>query len=119
MEQKIHKIDASSKILGRLATEVAVLLRGKQKAGFLRHIDSGDAVRVFNVEKLKFSGKKLNQKIYYKHSGYPGGLRREKLVDKFVKDPAGVLRQAVLGMLPKNKTRAKIIKRLRIFKGEK
>lgn len=114
METKTHEIDASGKILGRLAAEVAVLLRGKQKAGFLRHIDAGDSVEVFNVEKLKFSGKKLRQKIYYKHSGYLGGLHQEKLEDKFKKSPAQVFRLAVLGMLPKNKTRAKIIKRLKI-----
>lgn len=104
--------------MGRLAAEVAVLLRGKQKAGFLRHVDSSDGVEVFNVERLRFSGKKMRQKIYYTHSGYPGGLHQEKLEDKFRKNPAGVLRRAVLGMLPKNKTRAKIIKRLKISQGK-
>ncbi|MFH0852495.1 MAG: 50S ribosomal protein L13 [bacterium] len=114
METKIHKIDATGKILGRLAADVSVLLRGKGKPSFLKHVDAGDIVEVSGVEKLKFSGKKLRQKIYYKHSGYPGGLRKETLEKKFAKNPAEVLRLAVLGMLPKNKTRAKVIKRLKI-----
>jgi len=114
METKIHKIDATGKILGRLATEVAVLLRGKGEPTFLKHVDSGDIVEVSGAGKLKFSGKKLRQKIYYKHSGYPGGLRKETLEKKFAKNPAEVLRLAVLGMLPKNKTRAKVIRRLKI-----
>lgn len=109
-----YQIDATGKILGRLAAEIAVILRGKAKPGFLRYIDSGDAVEVANVEKIKFTGKKSQQKIYFKHSGYPGGLRAQKLEDKFKKDPASVLRQAVYGMLPKNRTRDKIIKRLKI-----
>lgn len=112
MEKNIYKIDASGKILGRLAAEIAVLLRGKNKPDFQRHLDGGAAVEVANAGKLKFSGKKMKQKIYYKHSGYLGGLKAEALEVKFKKNPAEVLRRAVLGMLPKNKTRAKIIKRL-------
>jgi len=116
--KKIHKIDASGKSLGRLATQIAVMLRGKGKAEFLRHIDMGDEVEVSNVKKLKFTGKKLEQKIYYRHSGYPGGLIKKSLGEKFEKDPSWVLRQAVFGMLPKNKTRSKTIKKLKIHKGE-
>ncbi len=115
MSQETHKIDASGKILGRLATQVAILLRGKNKPVFLRYKDSGDTVEVFNADKLKFTGKKLKQKIYFRHSGYPGGLTAISLEKKLSKNPAQVLRQAVLGMLPKNKTRAKIIKRLRVY----
>lgn len=115
MSQETHKIDASGKILGRLATQVAILLRGKNKPVFLRHKDSGDTVEVFNADKLKFTGKKLKQKIYFRHSGYPGGLTAISLEKKLSKNPAQVLRQAVLGMLPKNKTRAKIIKRLIVY----
>jgi len=114
-ETKIHKIDASGETLGRLAARIAVLLRGKGKAEFLRHIDMGDEVEVTNVKNLKFTGKKLEQKIYYKHSGYPGGLAKKNLGEKFAKDPSFVLRQAVMGMLPKNKTRSKTIKKLRIY----
>jgi len=117
-ESKIHKIDASGQILGRLAVQIAVLLRGKGKADFQRHIDNGDEIEVYNIEKLRFTGEKTTQKIYYRHSGYPGGLSKKSLEDKFFKDPSDVLRQAVLGMLPKNKTRAKIIKRLKTYKGE-
>ena len=114
-ETKIHKVDASGKSLGRLAAQIAVLLRGKGKAVFVRHIDMGDQVEVYNAKNLKFTGKKLEQKIYYKHSGYPGGLTKKSLGEKFEKDPSWVLRQAVLGMLPKNKTRSKTIKRLKIY----
>ena len=117
-EIKMHKIDATEQKLGRLAAQVAVLLRGKGKPAFLRYIDAGDEVQVFNIKNLKFTGKKLEQKIYYKHSGYPGGLRKRTLEEAFKKDPKNVLRQAVLGMLPKNRTRAKIIKRLKIYQGE-
>jgi large subunit ribosomal protein L13 len=117
-ETKIHKIDASGKSLGRLAAEIAVMLRGKGKAEFLRHVDMGERVEVYNVKDLKFTVKKLEQKIYYKHSGYPGGLAKKNLGEKFAKDPIWVLRQAVFGMLPKNKTRSKTIKRLKIFKSE-
>lgn len=117
MQNKIHKIDASGQVLGRLAVQIAVLLRGKKKPAFLRHIDSGDEIEVFNAQNLKFTGKKMKQKIYYKHSGYPGGLRKRSLGEIFLQNPAAVLRQAVYGMLPKNRTRDKIIKRLKIFKG--
>ncbi|OGZ33497.1 MAG: 50S ribosomal protein L13 [Candidatus Portnoybacteria bacterium RBG_13_41_18] len=118
MEKKIHKIDASGKVLGRLATQIAVLLRGKGKVNFLRYIDSGDFVEVVNAQNIKVTGKKMTQKIYYTHSLYPGGLKAQKLEVKFAKNPGLVLRQAVYGMLPKNKTRNKIIKRLKILKGE-
>lgn len=116
--RKTHKIDASGKALGRLAAEIAVLLRGKGKANFQRHLDLGDGVEVSNIEKLKFTGKKFKQKEYFKHSGYPGGLIKRTLEEKFTKDPVQVLRHAVFGMLPKNKTRAKTIKRLKIYKGD-
>lgn len=100
--------------MGRLAAEIAVLLRGKNNPGFLRHIAAENIIEVENVKDLRFSGKKLQQKIYFKHSGYPGGLKAQKLADKFKKDPTGVLRGAVYGMLPKNRTRDKIIRRLKI-----
>src|SRR4030042_4079718 len=115
MKTEIHKIDASGQILGRLAAKIAVILRGKGKPIFVRHLNSGDSVEVFNVKNLKFTGKKLQQKIYYKHSGYLGGLSQKILKKKLEKDPAWVLRRAVLGMLPKNKTRSKTIKMLRIY----
>lgn len=119
MERIVHKIDASGQTLGRLATQIAVLLRGKGKPGFLRHIDLGDTVEVSNIGNLKFSGKKLQQKIYWRHSGHLGGLKGMKLKDKLEKNPGDILRQAVYGMLPKNRTRDKVIKRLKIYKEEK
>ncbi|MDD5590245.1 MAG: uL13 family ribosomal protein, partial [Candidatus Portnoybacteria bacterium] len=81
---------------------------------FLRYLDNGDEVEVFNAGKIKFTGKKKAQKTYYRHSGYPGGFRAETLEKKFAKNPAEVLRLAIMGMLPKNRTRSKIIKRLKI-----
>lgn len=115
MESKTYKIDASGKILGRLAAQIAVLLRGKNKANFLRHIENQDIIEVVNVEKILFSGKKIKQKIYYHHSSYPGGLKEQTLEKKLKNDPASVLRQAVYGMLPKNRMRAKLIKNLKIL----
>ena len=113
MERETHKIDAENKSPGRLASEIAVLLRGKNKPTFEPHRDMGDIVLVDNVDKMKITGKKLDQKKYYSHSGYPGGLK-EKGLDELMEDnPEEVLRRAVFGMLPKNKLRAKQIKRLK------
>ncbi len=113
MERKTHTIDASGKILGKLAVEIAVLLRGKNKVDFAPHKDIGDIVIVKNVDKIKFSGRKMKQKKYYRHSGYPGGLKEISLEKLFAKNPDQVLRKAVWGMLPTNKLRDKIIKRLK------
>ena len=113
IERKIHKIDATDRPLGRLATEVAMVLRGKNKATFEPHIDAGDFVEVENCKKIKFTGKKLDQKEYIWHSNYPGGLKRRKARDVFEKDPGEVLKRAVIGMLPKNKLRDQMIKRLK------
>jgi large subunit ribosomal protein L13 len=114
MERKKHTIDATGKVLGRLAAEVAVLLRGKHKPNFVHHQDLGDFVVVKNIEKIKFTGKKFKNKKYYHHSGYLGGLKEISLEKLFKKNPGRVLRMAVWGMLPKNKMRAKIIKRLKV-----
>ena len=114
MERKIHTIDASDQRLGRLATNVAVLLRGKNKLDFAPYKDEGDFVVVKNFGRIKLSGKKLEQKIYYRHSGYLGGLTEKRMKDLFSERPGEVLRKAVWGMLPKNKLRAQQIKRLKI-----
>lgn len=108
------RIDATDKVLGRLASEVAVLLRGKNKATFQPHLDSGNEVIISNAAKIKITGRKLGQKKYYHYSGYPGGLKERKLADLFKKNPAMVLKKAIWNMLPKNKLRAKMIKRLKI-----
>jgi len=120
MEKKTHTIDATNRVLGRLASEIAVLLRGKGKPDFVPYKDMGDSVIVKNVNKLKFSGKKIEQKKYYRHSGYLGGLKeislKKLLAEGSSQGPAEVLKKAVYGMLPKNKLRAKQIKRLKIEK---
>lgn len=113
MERKTQTIDATDKSLGRLASEIVNLLRGKDKPDFLPSADRGDFVIVKNVEKLRLTGKKLKEKRYFRHSGYPGGLKEIKLETLFKENPQEVLRKAVWGMLPKNKLRKKIIKRLK------
>ena len=113
MERKTHTIDATGKVLGRLATEIAVLLRGKQKSDFVPYRDMGDFVIVKNVSKLKITGKKIEQKKYFRHSGFLGGVKEVPLKKIFKTNPAEVLRKAVFGMLPKNKLRAEQIKRLK------
>lgn len=115
MERKTHTIDATNKVLGRLATEIVILLRGKHKPNFVPHKDMGDFVIVKNVEKLKITGKKMEKKKYYRHSGYLGGLKEIPLKRLFKEKPTEVLKKAVLGMLPKNKLRPKMIKRLKII----
>lgn len=108
----IHKIDATEQVVGRLATQVSLLLRGKDRPDFQHHIDAKSSVIVSNAAKMKFTGKKLDQKVYYHYSGYPGGLKVKKVRDVFEKNPAEVLKRAVWNMLPKNKLRAQMIKRL-------
>src|SRR3989344_331224 len=103
MNRETHTIDATGKILGRLAVEIAVLLRGKNKLGFFPYKDIGDFVTVKNVEKIIISGRKIEQKKYYRHSGYPGGFKEIAMKKVFDKNPSEVLRRAVLGMLPKNR----------------
>jgi len=114
MERKTHTIDASGRVLGRLAAEIAILLRGKHKPDFVPYKDTGDFVVVKNINKIKFTGKKIESKIYFRHSGYLGSLKEIPLKTLFEKDPSKVLQRAVFGMLPKNKLRAKMIKILKI-----
>jgi large subunit ribosomal protein L13 len=114
MKREIHTIDATDKVLGRLAAQIATILRGKHKPEFLPYKDMGDVVNIKNIQKIKITGKKIGQKKYFRHSGYLGGLKETPLKKVFEKNPGLVLRRAVFGMLPKNKLRAKMIKRLRI-----
>lgn len=117
IKREQHIIDATNKVLGRLATQVAILLRGKNKVGFAPYKDIGDFVTIKNVDKLKFTGKKFKDKIYYRHSMYLGGLKRQTMEEVFQKKgPSEVFRKAVMGMLTKNKLRAKQIKRLKFEK---
>lgn len=113
MNRETHTIDATGKVLGRLATEIAILLRGKHRPDFRPHKDAGDIVVVKNVSKIKITGKKMEKKKYYHHSGFLGGIKEIPLKKLFTKNPAEVLRRAVRGMLPNNRLRAKQIKRLK------
>jgi len=115
IDRQTHIIDANGVSLGRLASQIAVILRGKNKVGFTPHLDHGDKVTVKNINQLKISGNKLENKIYYRHSTYPGGLKSINLKDFIEKyGIAEVLRKAVYGMLPNNKLRANMMKRLTI-----
>ncbi len=114
IKRETHIIDATNKVSGRLATQIAILLRGKHKPDFFPYKNMGDSVLVKNVNKMKFTGKKMEKKIYFRHSGYLGGLKAIPMRRIFEKNPAIILKKAVWGMLPKNKLRAKIIKRLKI-----
>ncbi|MBI2052186.1 MAG: 50S ribosomal protein L13 [Candidatus Sungbacteria bacterium] len=119
LQTKEYKFDADGEILGRLATRVAVALRGKDGADFSpNNPDLSRKVVVFNTDKLKFTGNKLADKKYFKYSGYPGGISQRTLKEYMVKDSRGVLREAVYGMLPKNRLRDKFIGNLRLYKGE-
>ncbi|MDP3953982.1 MAG: 50S ribosomal protein L13 [bacterium] len=109
-----HKVDATNQSLGRVASKIAILLRGKNRATFKPNVLPNEKVEVINSAKMQFTGKKLEQKVYYKYSGYPGGIRATKLKERMAKSPADVLRTAVYAMLPKNRMRAKIIKHLEI-----
>jgi large subunit ribosomal protein L13 len=112
-------IDANGQVLGRLATRVASLLIGKDKPRFTPHLDCGDHVVVINAERVRLTGNKVDQKIYRHHSGYPGGLKEVPIRRVLERRPTEVVREAVLGMLPKNKLRAKRAKKLRVYAGEK
>lgn len=106
------EINAENQILGRLASRIALILRGKHSPSFQPHILSKEKVVVSNAEKIKFTGKKMEQKKYFHYSGYPGGLREKRMKEVFEKNPNEVLRIAVLGMLPKNRLRKEMIKNL-------
>ena len=112
INRQLHKIDAANQSAGRLATQIAIILRGKNKPEFQPHLDLGDIVQVSNADKLKFTGKKLEQKKYFRYSGYPGGLKETKMGDLAESNPAEILRRAVREMLPGNRLRKGMMKRL-------
>jgi len=118
IERQWHVIDASDKVLGRLATEVARLLMGKDKPMFSRHLDTGDYVVVVNAEKVHVSGDKSEQKLYYRHSGYPGGFKSTNLEEMLKNKPAWVIEHAVKGMLPKNRLGNSMMKKLKVYAGD-
>jgi large subunit ribosomal protein L13 len=117
VEQKWYLIDAEDAILGRLAVRIANYLRGKNKPTFTPNSDTGDFIIVINAEKVKLTGKKLDNKIYYSHSGYPGGLKAETARDRLSRYPERVLTDAVWGMLPKGRLGRAMIKKLKVYKG--
>lgn len=115
--RKWYVVDASEAPLGRVATKVATLLTGKGKPQFTQHIDCGDFVVVVNADKLVVTGDKMQKKMYYRHSGFPGGLKEATLADKMAKDSTEVIVKAVRGMLPVNKLRDERLKRLKVYAG--
>jgi len=115
VERDWYVVDAQGKTLGRLATHVATVLRGKHKAIFTPHVDCGDYVVIVNAEKIHVTGRKMTQKKYYRYSGYPGGLREITLRDQLQKFPERVIQSAVRGMLPKNRLGREIVKKLKIY----
>ncbi len=118
IKREWHAIDASDKVLGRLATQIASLLMGKHKPLFSRNMDIGDFVVVINADKICVTGNKTEQKIYYRHSGYPGGFKSISLKEMMQTHPTRVIEYAVKGMLPQNRLRAKMMKRLRVYTGD-
>jgi large subunit ribosomal protein L13 len=110
-------VDATGQTLGRLATQIADVLRGKRKPAYTPHIDTGDFVVVVNAEKISVTGNKLHAKRYYRHSGYPGGLRSRTLEEMLARRPEEVLRLAVKGMLPRNRLARKQLTKLKIYAG--
>src|SRR4030042_2097823 len=117
VEQKLYIIDAKDAVLGRLAVKIANRLRGKNKPQFTPHSDTGDFIIVINADKVKLTGKKLDNKVYYSHSGYPGGIKAETARERLDKKPEKILFSAVWGMIPKGRLGRAIIKKLKIYKG--
>lgn len=111
-------VNADGKVLGRLASEVAARLRGKHKTLYTPHVDTGDWVIVINADKVKLTGKKLDKKIYYHHSGYMGGISEISAKELMAKSPEDVIRKAVKGMLPKNRLGRQIFKKLKVYAGD-
>ena len=117
IERKWYVIDAEGKVLGRLATEVAGILRGKHKPIYTPHVDTGDFVIIINADKVKLTGKKLEQKQYRYHTGYPGGLKSVSYERMMKEKPERVIQLAVKGMLPKNSLGRQMIKKLKVYSG--
>lgn len=116
IQRKWHVIDATGKVLGRLSTEVAMILRGKNKAIFTPHIDCGDFVVITNAANIQLTGDKVNQKVAFRHTGYPGGARFTPYSKLMAENPEKVIAMAVKGMLPKNKLAACQLKRLKVYR---
>ncbi len=118
-QRQWYVVDAQDKVLGRMATEIAKVLRGKHKPIFTPNVDAGDFVVVVNAQGVKLSGKKLEKKIYYRHTDYPGGIRERNAAKMLAEKPEELIRLAVKGMLPKNRLSRKLVTKLKIYAGPK
>lgn len=118
IERNWYILDAKEMVLGRLASKVAAYLRGKTKPVFTPNVDTGDFVIVVNADKVRLTGRKLDGKVYYHHSGYPGGLKAETAKERLSKDPEKLIIDAVKGMLPKNRLGRAMLKKLKVYRGE-
>ena len=118
IERDWFVVDAENKVLGRLAAKIATILRGKHKPIFTPHVDTGDFVVVINAEKVHLTGTKLDKKMYYRHSGYPGGIKSTSAGEMLEKKPEAVIQRAVKGMLPKNKLGSRMLRRLKVYAGQ-
>jgi large subunit ribosomal protein L13 len=118
IERDWYVVDAEGETLGRLASRIAPILKGKHKPIYTPHLDCGDFVVIVNAEKVRVTGRKLDQKFYHRHSGYPGGLKSISLRDQLNRYPERVLQAAIRGMLPKNKLGRRMIKKLKVYAGD-
>ena len=118
VERTWYVVDAENKVLGRLATQVAAVLRGKHKPIFTPHVDTGDFVVVINAGKVHLTGNKLDNKMYYRHSGYPGGIKSSSAGELLEKKPETIIKHAVRGMLPKNKLGREQFRKLKVYPGK-
>ena len=118
IERTWYIVDAENKVLGRLATQIATILRGKHKPLFTPHVDTGDFVVVINAEKIHLTGNKLDNKMYHRHSGYPGGIKSVSAGELLEKKPETIIKHAVKGMLPKNKLGREQFKKLKVYSGK-
>jgi large subunit ribosomal protein L13 len=118
IEREWYVVDAEGQTLGRLASEIAKILKGKHKPIYAPHLDTGDFVVVINAEKVHVTGRKLDQKMYYRYSGYPGGLTAVTLRDQLKRHPTRVIRSAVKGMLPHNRLGRAMIRKLKVYAGD-
>jgi large subunit ribosomal protein L13 len=118
IERDWYVVDAEGETLGRLASRIAPILKGKHKPVYTPHLDCGDFVVIVNAEKVRVTGRKLDQKFYHRHSGYPGGLKSISLRDQLNRYPERVLEAAIRGMLPKNKLGRRMIKKLKVYAGD-
>jgi len=118
-DRKWYVVDATDQVLGRMAAQVARVIRGKNKAVFTPNMDTGDFVIIINADKVKMTGKRELQKTYFSHSGYPGGVKIRSYAEMMAKNPEAVIQKAVRGMLPKNRLGRQLVKKLKVYTGDK